>query len=71
MTSPQLDKETHLLRDAWIAAENARREAGEALIEAHKNSPLGMAYAAAKDNAKRAKEAFVSAFQNHQRKTEE
>ncbi|MBZ9975506.1 hypothetical protein [Mesorhizobium sp. BR-1-1-10] len=67
MTSPQLDKETQLLRDAWIAAENARREAGEALIEAHKNSPLGIAYAAAKDNAKRAKEAFSQAFHNQRK----
>lgn len=70
MTSPQLDKETLALRGAWIAAENARREAGEAFIEAHKNSPLGQVYTAAKDSAKRAKEAFTVAFQTNNRKTE-
>lgn len=71
MTSPQLDPETQALRDAWIAAENARRDAGHALIEAHKNSPLGIDYTAAKENAIRAKEAFVAAFQANNRKTEQ
>jgi hypothetical protein len=52
------------LRDAWIAAENARTEAYHAFMKANRTSPLRTEFDAAKRAEKLAKDEYAKALQS-------